>query len=307
MKTLTPPQEEYLRRQLPFPRWLIVENTNRCNAACAICPHGEMTRPAMTMTMALFERIVAEAAPHRERIDKFVLFLHGEPLLDEQLPARIVRAKQAGISHLQLSTNASLLNETTGRQLVAAGLDELIISIDGATPAGYGASRGGLDLAAVEANAERFLARRGSVAVTVRMIEFAGNTAEAAAFRARWAGRGAAVVVEPAHNWGGARARLLPGPGPEGQFPCHNPWAGIVILADGTVPLCCLDYDAKVKLGEVSRQSILEVWRSPAYEQLRQAHLARDYRKYPLCANCSYTYGCPRPEWWFARTPAAHE
>lgn len=304
MTALTPPQEEYLRKQLPFPRWIIVENTNRCNANCAICPHGEMTRPATTMPMALFERIVAEAAPHRQAIDKFVLFLHGEPLLDELLPARIAAARRAGIPHLQLSTNASLLDAETGRQLVAAGLDELIISIDGATAAGYGASRRGLDLARVEANAERFLANRGAVKVIVRMIEFAGNAAEAEQFRRRWADRGAEVVVEPAHNWGGAREGLRPGPGPDGQFPCHSPWAGMVILADGTVPLCCLDYDAKVKLGDLNRQTILEVWRSPAAEALRRAHLERDYRDYPSCAACSYTYDYPHPDWWFARRPA---
>ncbi|OHE76781.1 MAG: hypothetical protein A2107_13630 [Verrucomicrobia bacterium GWF2_62_7] len=127
---------------------------------------------------------------------------------------------------------------------------------------------------------------------------------EADTFRARWSGRGAAVAVERAHNWAGARAGLRPGGVPAEQFPCHTPWASMVILHDGTVPLCCLDYDAKCKLGDLKSQGIVEIWRGPELARLRKDHLERDYRAYPLCANCSYTFDQPHPQWWFPARPA---
>ena len=74
MTEFTPQQADYLRQRAAFPAWLIVESTNRCNANCVICPHGEMTRPAGTMAMALFRKITDEAASYRDQIEKFALF-----------------------------------------------------------------------------------------------------------------------------------------------------------------------------------------------------------------------------------------
>ena len=109
-----------------FPPVVRVETTNRCNARCSICPHRSMTRPLQTMSDALYRRVIDECAENRCR--EVQLHNFGEPLLDRSLPERIAYAKRQGIRKVKIFSNGSLLNEAWAREL-----DEIKISLDGAT------------------------------------------------------------------------------------------------------------------------------------------------------------------------------
>lgn len=255
------------------------------------------------MAMPLYQRLADEVGEYRARIDKFSLFLHGEPLLDELLAERIRYAKARGIPNVFISTNAVLLDEARARELVAAGLDEIVISLDGVTPATYARTKPGLDFAISERHTEIFLKLRGAVRTTIRMVVHDANRDEGERFLARWAGQGIEVALLDAHSWGDKKTALRQSSGPRAKAPCHAPWMGMAVLWDGTVPLCCLDSEADYRLGDATRTSLAVIWRDEGYRRLREAHLARAYHCYALCAQCSYTYDVPQPDWWFAYLP----
>ena len=49
-----------------FPRGLMIEPSNICNANCVFCPSSDITRSRGFMTFELFKKIIDEAVTHPE-------------------------------------------------------------------------------------------------------------------------------------------------------------------------------------------------------------------------------------------------
>jgi len=123
---------------LPLPRQLYLESTNRCNELCDQCPRTHLGREA-DRDLSLAEAIAITAQlPVLERV---VLHGLGEPMLNPELPAIVAHLRGRG-AHVLFNSNATALGERMGRALIAAGLSELRVSLDGATPETYGRVRG---------------------------------------------------------------------------------------------------------------------------------------------------------------------
>jgi len=120
------------------PVCLYIETTNRCNLLCETCPRTfEDLEPPADMTWRLFTRIVDQFPT----IARVVLHGVGEPMMVKALPRMIRYLKDRG-TYVLFNTNGTLLTERKGRELIAAGLDELRVSLDAAEPAAFLAVRG---------------------------------------------------------------------------------------------------------------------------------------------------------------------
>jgi MoaA/NifB/PqqE/SkfB family radical SAM enzyme len=143
-----------------LPRQIYIEVTNRCNSLCASCPltydHFLPFEPKHHLTWPQFRRIV-DQLPQLERA---VLHGIGEPLLNPELPRFVAHLKQRGAQVL-FNTNALLLDERRGDALCAAGLDELRVSLDAATPQLYHRLRGIDKFDQIVANLDAFMTRHG--------------------------------------------------------------------------------------------------------------------------------------------------
>jgi MoaA/NifB/PqqE/SkfB family radical SAM enzyme len=120
------------------PLCLYLETTNRCNLLCETCPRTfEDLEPPADMSWDLFTHIVDQFPD----IARAVLHGVGEPMMVKSLPRMISYLKQRG-TYVLFNTNGSLLTERKGRELIAAGLDELRVSLDAAEPRAFLAVRG---------------------------------------------------------------------------------------------------------------------------------------------------------------------
>ena len=97
---------------------------------------------------------------HRDHVEKVMLYLDGEPLMDKKLPERIRRMKEAGVKTVNIASNAGLLDEKLGKALIDAGLDEVFISIDSLKKDVYEEIRVRLDFDTVYQNTVNFIALR---------------------------------------------------------------------------------------------------------------------------------------------------
>jgi MoaA/NifB/PqqE/SkfB family radical SAM enzyme len=120
------------------PVCLYLEVTNRCNLLCTTCPrtYAELEPPA-DMSWQLFTRIVDQVPD----LARAVLHGVGEPMLVKNLPKMVRYLKDRG-AYVLFNTNGTVLNERNGRALIAAGLDELRVSLDASTPESYIKVRG---------------------------------------------------------------------------------------------------------------------------------------------------------------------
>jgi MoaA/NifB/PqqE/SkfB family radical SAM enzyme len=143
-----------------LPRQLYIEVTNRCNSLCASCPltydHFLPFEPKHHLSWPQFRRIVDQLP----RIERAVLHGIGEPLLNPHLPNFVAHLKERG-AHVLFNTNAVLLDERRGDALCEAGLDELRVSLDAATPELYYQLRGIDKFEPIVANLRAFVARHG--------------------------------------------------------------------------------------------------------------------------------------------------
>src|SRR5262245_11455463 len=120
------------------PVCVYLETTNRCNLLCTTCPRTyEELEPPADMSWELFTSIV-DQIPDLQRA---VLHGVGEPMLVKNLPKMVRYLKDRG-TYVLFNTNGTVLNERNGRALIAAGHDELRVSLDAANAKSYRAIRG---------------------------------------------------------------------------------------------------------------------------------------------------------------------
>jgi MoaA/NifB/PqqE/SkfB family radical SAM enzyme len=120
------------------PVCLYLEVTNRCNLLCTTCPRTyEELEPPADMAWDLFVRIVDQVPD----LARAVLHGVGEPMLVKNLPAMVRHLKERGV-YVLFNTNGTVLNERNGRAMIAAGLDELRVSLDASNAQSYLKVRG---------------------------------------------------------------------------------------------------------------------------------------------------------------------
>lgn len=280
-----------------FPAILSVELTNHCNARCIMCPRQAMTRPRGLMTEDVFQRILAGAAGFRRHLRLFQPFMFGEALVHPKFCdwLQLARDRLPGV-RIYVSTNAGLLDERRAAAILAAGVDKLNIDIDGVTAPVAESIRVGVDHGRVLANVRGFLdLRRRSRAKTklrVSIIRLVANRHEIDAFVAHWRPVADQVQVVDCNTWLGAvsaatgaeAAATAPQPF---DFPCFHPYEEMAIGWDGRVTLCCLDYDLRHVVGDVRRQSLLEIWCGSGYESARRAMETGAWARLPICGTCN--------------------
>ena len=136
------------------PVCLYLETTNRCNLLCQTCPRTfEELEPPADMSWQLFTHIVDQFP----QIARVVLHGVGEPMMVKSLPRMVRYLKERG-AYVLFNTNGTLLTERKGRELIAAGLDELRVSLDAAEPRAFLAVRGKDMFARIVRNVRAFTA-----------------------------------------------------------------------------------------------------------------------------------------------------
>jgi sulfatase maturation enzyme AslB (radical SAM superfamily) len=203
--------------------------------------------------------------------------------------------KEGGIREVAISTNVSLLDERRSREILDAGLDLIILSIDSLDKRVFESIRIPLLHEAVMANALRFIALRNEMRaktkIWVRMIRQDSNFHEWPEFERFWRGRlaeGDRVNYHNLHNWGNQLKSFKPvAETYEPGLPCVALWSLMVIFANGDVPLCNVDYANKHPTGSVATSSIADLWQSPAMAARRELHLSGRKADIDICDNCN--------------------
>lgn len=287
--------EESFDALLDYPRYVEVETVNACNARCPMCTIDGWDRSAPTMKDDLFAKIAEDLIAHADVIKRVSLYRNGEPLLDKKIATRIATLKQGGIRQVSISTNVSLLSESKARELLEAGLDVIIMSIDSLKKDVYESIRVRLNFEEVMANALRFAEMRDRInpktQIWIRMIRQDSNLDEWPEFEAFWKSKlkpTDRVYFHNLFNWGGQLDGFKPiAYSYEPNLPCVSLWSLLVIFANGDVPLCNVDFNNTHPLGNVGERSITELWRSPVLAKMRQTHVEGGKSGIDICAKCN--------------------
>ena len=120
-------------QNLKLPSNLYLETTNRCNLRCRGCILYDAKRePERDISLQDFYTITDQLAD----LERTTLHGVGEPLLNADLPAMVRHLKKRNVYTL-FNSNGILLDHKRQHELIDSGLDELRISLDAASAAGY--------------------------------------------------------------------------------------------------------------------------------------------------------------------------
>lgn len=280
-----------------FPKYLVIETCNNCNAQCIMCPKGRKgTNSIQLMEDVLFDKIVEEVKAYKHWIEMICLNSDGEPLLDKKIAHRIKKLKDIGIKHIQISTNAQLLSEGRIRELLESGLDDIRISIDGYTKDTYEKIRRGLNYDTVKENVLNVIKIRDKVRskmnIRIRLVEMEENKGELEAWMNYWnlqVREGDRVQVMPMHTWSGNIADATE---EQKQYyadkPCVSVFSTLVINYDGIVQLCDSDIEQRVVMGNVKDNTIQKIWQGEKFVYIRNCHANAKRNDIEICRGCDH-------------------
>lgn len=147
-----------------YPVYALIDPASFCNLRCPGCPTGLRLgwRSTCAMKWEVYKGILDDIGDYLFRLD---LFNWGEPLLNKQTPEFIQYAKSKDIK-VAVSTNLSIdLSDGYIQSLVKSGLDELFVSLDGATQQTYEKYRRGGNLALVRNNMQRIQSAKRTLGI----------------------------------------------------------------------------------------------------------------------------------------------
>lgn len=262
-----------------------LEPTNGCNGKCIMCPREKMKRPQGVMDFELYKRIVDQAYEAGAR--QISLENYGETFLDPYIFERAAYAKAKSMETLTI-TNASLLDEEKCKKVLEL-FDVIRISMYGITKDVYEKIHAGLNFQQVQENARRLIALRRESKTSKTRIEMyfllmPENKHQMEKFLKIYEPQAGAVSVWKPHNWGDGRIYREP---LDKKLTCNRPFIGpLQVQWDGLVVPCCFDYDSRMILGDLNKQTVYEVFSGQEYNQLRAAHKEGDFSKFPFCSVC---------------------
>ncbi len=275
------------------PWFVSIEPASVCNLSCPQCPvgAGDIVREKKFMIPDEYKQLLEQISDTTSMLS---LYFQGEPLMHKEFAGFVRRAAKHNI-YTQTSTNGQMLTEEVCRGLVNAGLDRIIISLDGADQESYEAYRRGGELRKVKEgirNLNRIRRETGSEKPYI-VIQFL-------VFRHNW--EQIHKVKKLAKEWGADKVRIksaqveypktadewipvksdLADTGvqdmtcievadkysryeksPSGEWRlkgslqnrCKRLWQTTVITSDGIVVPCCFDKRAQFPMGRVGEKN----------------------------------------------------
>lgn len=274
---------------IPESNELRFEVTTKCNYYCVICPHESLTRKIETMSTDIFKHLFDKINTETTQYNTLTFPGMGEPLLDKTLDVKIRYGKKNGFAVLIL-TNGSVLTVDRFRRLQDSGVDSIRVSMYGDTLESYNAVHGIKDVnlfQKVKDNLSKIsrIKNHTKLLLTYNVVD-QRNDSTLKNWIEYWNDKVDLLEVWRPHNW--VNAKNYRDVQPEKMKTCGRPWkTPLQVQVDGTVNMCCFDFDGKLLLGDLNTQSLKEIFESPMFKKILQHHTTGDFEGSGLiCENC---------------------
>lgn len=246
--------ESFYNRNILFDH-VEIETINRCNGTCDFCPVSKQRdiRKFQIMSKDLFEKIIGQLSDIKYS-GKLALFSNNEPFLDPDIIKRHKYAREKlPEARMHLFTNGTLLNLHSFVEIIEY-LDELVI--------------------------DNYHQDLKLIKPCKDIVEYCERNPELK--------RKVTVVLRKPHeiltNRGGdaPNRKVLVS---YKKDRCILPFKQLIIRPDGKVSLCCNDPLGKNTMGDINKNSILEIWNGNEFRNVRDA-LYKGRENWSHCKFC---------------------
>ena len=302
------PLQDVIPLSTPFV--VFVDPASACNFRCAFCPTGhrgmidETGRFQGVMKLPLFKKIIDDLSEFEKPIKVLRMYKDGEPFLNNNLANMIAYAKQSGtVEYIDTTTNGSLMTPERLGPVLEAGLDKINISVDGMNREQYRKFTGfDFDFDKFVEHVKWLDANKGTCEVVIKIPGDLINDAQRQEFLDTFGDYCDRIFIENfAPCWpefdveAHTGIKITQGIYQQPIKPtdtCPYIFYSVSVNADGLVSSCFLDWGRKLLIGELSRQSLKEVWHSKQMNALRLQHLEGRRMENPVCSQCGQLSHC---------------
>jgi len=274
-------------KYVDYPLHVAFETYAQCNAKCSFCVYPDMERIGTMMPMELIDKIISDL----ERIPKdlpFQLspFAVNEPFLDKRIFTILEKiTDRLPNAHITLTSNGTTLNKTNISKLSKFKLDYLWLSVvdhrkdvyEEKMKLNYDLMMRNLGFIHEAKLSEKLNTRvvvsrlKDNTKADDEFVEFIKQNFPLFEVTlwpyANWLSKTDNAVFEEVAN-----------------IPCDH-WFDFRISATGLVQHCCMDGHVDYPWGDVSKQSVLEIYNQEKYRQLRVNTFSR--KEVSPCNGCT--------------------
>jgi MoaA/NifB/PqqE/SkfB family radical SAM enzyme len=274
---------------LDFPSKIQIQTADRCNYLCPMCPYPELSPEGAGAFLpeALYRRLIGEVRAAGRKV-KLCLMLQNEPLLDKRFLDFLDYAHRAddAVASISTVTNGSVLTEGQLDRLMAYERFHLTISVNATERERYQRIHGRDFWDRIHARLLGWSGPRQRVRLSFVLDR--SSVDDARAFQSYWRDLSYSTRLIPINSRIDAAAVERVHDVEEEFGHCHYPVDTLNVLVDGRVILCCNDWRHDTTFGNLTRQTIAEVWNGPELTRAREAAIAGRLRESPMCRDCDY-------------------
>lgn len=310
-----PKDRQILSDILPLdtPLCVDIHITHFCNFKCNYCILSQPNAfeksglPSGAMTWDTFCLLVEQLMAFPSKIKMITMSGIGEATTHPQIVDMVKKLHDVNVTDkVQIITNAALLTPKLGEDLVAAGLGELRVSLQGLSEKSY------VEIAGRKINWDEFYSNlchfskiKGKCDLKIKIADTALGPGDEEKFYDLFGDICDAVAIEHiydawAHN--GCRLDIEEKPSEKTRYglemrkivACRFPFTRFDILPDGMFTQVC-----HVRFGHeknIRESTVVEQWNSTGQNELRMNMLKIGRNYYPVCQLCNYCEGMWHPE-----------
>jgi len=271
-----------------FPSHIDIETSSICNLNCPMCytttEEFKDKVNAGLMDFELFKKIVDQGS--KNGLYSIRLSLRGEAFLHPKIYDMIKYAKDSGIKEVSSLTHGGHLNEEKFEKLIELGLDWLTISFDGIGEM-YEKIRHPLkfdDAIDKIKNYQKLKKKKGVVKPVIKVqTVWPAISKNPKEFFDIFNPITDQVASNPLIDYLGNDKDIVY----EENFTCPQLWQRMVIGSDGRVMLCANDEMSSHIIGDVTKESIYDIWHGEKLSKARKIHEEHmGTKQLEVCKHC---------------------
>jgi len=277
-----------------------VDPSSACNFKCRFCfQSGSGVFKKGIMDFKLYQKVIADMRCFEKKVKTLRLYAFGEPLLNPHFADMVKEAKDNDVAEfIDTTTNGSQFHPVLNADIIAAGIDRINISVIGVSSEQYrNFSRANVDFLRYVENIAHLFSIRGKCKIFIKINGDAIPKHDQEEFLEIFSPISDGIAIEHVmdcwYDFGMKDIKKNLDVGVYGNPLTHVKVCPYIFYSfcvnyDGVVSACFLDWNRKLVVGDLRRESLRQIWNGFAMNEMRRIMLKKERGDHSWpCKNCN--------------------